>query len=73
MSTVAVLGERALVQGFALAGARVLVAETAASVRDQWEQMPPEVLVVIVTPFAAAELPGVRSSTDGPMTVVMPT
>ena len=73
MSTVAVLGERALVQGFALAGARILVAENAASVRDQWEPMPNDVLVVIVTPSAAAELPGIRSSADGPMTVVMPT
>ena len=73
MSTVAVLGERALVQGFALVGARVLVAETAADVREQWEQMPNDVLVVIVTPSAAAALPGIRSSPDGPMTVVMPT
>ena len=73
MSTVAVLGARALVQGFALTGARLLVAETAADVRDQWERMPNDVLVVIVTPSAAAELPGIRSSADGPMTVVMPT
>jgi hypothetical protein len=50
-----------------------LVAETAADVRDQWEQMPNDVLVVIVTPSAAAALPGIRSSPDGPMTVVMPT
>jgi hypothetical protein len=35
--------------------------------------MPNDVLVVIVTPSAAAELPGIRSSADGPMTVVMPT
>jgi vacuolar-type H+-ATPase subunit F/Vma7 len=73
MSTVAVLGERALVQGFALAGARTLVAENAADVRARWEQLPPDVLVVIVTATAAAQLVGIRSPADGPMTVVMPT
>jgi vacuolar-type H+-ATPase subunit F/Vma7 len=72
MSTVAVIGERALIQGYALAGARVLVAETARDVRDQWAQMPRDVLVVILTSTAAAGLPGIRSAPDGPMTVVMP-
>lgn len=73
MSIVAVLGERALVQGYALAGARLLVAETAEEVREQWARMPPEVLVVVLTSAAAARLSGIRSSPDGPMTVVMPT
>jgi vacuolar-type H+-ATPase subunit F/Vma7 len=73
MSTVAVIGERALVQGYALAGAHVLVAETDGDVREQWARMPPEVLVVILTPAAATGLADIRSSPGGPMTVVMPT
>ena len=72
MSVVAVIGERALIQGYALAGARLLVAETARDVREQWARMPPDVLVVILTSAAAAGLAGIRSSQDGPMTVVMP-
>jgi vacuolar-type H+-ATPase subunit F/Vma7 len=72
MGTVAVLGERALAQGYALVGANMLVAETAEDARAQWERLSPDVLVVILTPTAAAALGASRTSLIGPMTVVMP-
>jgi vacuolar-type H+-ATPase subunit F/Vma7 len=72
MDTVAVLGERALIQGYALVGAHVLVAETAERVRQRWSDLHPDVRVVILTPAAAAAL-GPRTVRDAPMTVVMPT
>lgn len=68
---VAVLGERPRVQGFALAGAMVLVADDDESVRSQWADLPSDVPVVVLTPVAAAALgdlvPDVRR-----LTVVMP-
>ena len=71
--TVAALGETALVQGFALAGARVVSADDGAAVRSAWRTLPPDVTVVILTPNAARVLgPDVECSRF-PLTVVMPT
>lgn len=73
--SVAVLGERALGAGFELVGIQLLEAETAGAVRDRWEHLPADLLIVILTPAAAAaladQLAGARPPTM-PMTVVMP-
>ena len=68
---VAVLGEEPRVQGFALAGALVLVAGDAAAVRSRWAALPTDVPVVVLTPGAAAAL---RDRLPDPhrLTVVMP-
>jgi vacuolar-type H+-ATPase subunit F/Vma7 len=70
---IAVLGESTRVDGFALAGALVLVADDAAAVRDAWASLPDDVAVVMLTPAAAAALPdGVAAQRDGVLTVTMP-
>jgi len=56
--TVAAIGEEALVGGFGLAGARVLPAGDPAAVRAAWQDLPPGVALVILTPAAAAALVG---------------
>lgn len=72
MGRVAILGAQALIQGYPLAGACPLVAENAEQARAQWKRLPPDVLVVILTPAAAAALSAERVVLAGPMTVVMP-
>lgn len=72
MGTVAVLGEHALVQGYALAGAVLLVADTGEQARERWAALPSGVRVVILTPAAAAALSAAREAADAPMSVVIP-
>jgi len=67
---VAVLGEWALVRGFALAGVATLAAEDPESVRAAWRDLDGDVAVVILTP-AAADALGDSRGTE-PLTVVMP-
>ncbi|MFC5821753.1 hypothetical protein [Nonomuraea harbinensis] len=67
MGRIAVLGERARVADFALAGALTLTAGTAEEVRRAWETLPPDVLVVALTPAAARALGPVQ----GRLTVIM--
>jgi len=55
-STVAAIGARVRVRGFALAGARVLAAEQPDEVRDAWRSLPEEVGLVLLTPEAAQVL-----------------
>ena len=47
---VAVLGERSRVQGFALAGAFVSIADDEDAVRSAWRGLPSDVTVVVLTP-----------------------
>lgn len=70
--TVAVLGERARIEGFALAGGLLLAAEDPAAVRDSWRDLPADVVVVILTESAAIALGPVAFESTGPLTVVMP-
>jgi vacuolar-type H+-ATPase subunit F/Vma7 len=68
-SRVAVIGEQVRVQGFALAGAIVRVAEDPDAARSAWLGLPDDVAVVILTPAAheaVADRPPHR------LTVVMP-
>lgn len=75
MKRVAVLGERAKVQGFALAGAMVLIAEDAEQARTAWESLGADVAVVVLTPLAAASLAheiDEAQRSDSRLPVVMP-
>ncbi|MEV7011402.1 V-type ATP synthase subunit F [Streptosporangium sp. NPDC051022] len=69
MGTVAVIGESVRVAGFQLAGAVVLAAEDAEAARAAWRSLGPDVVLVILTPEAAA---AVGEVSGGPLTVVMP-
>ncbi len=71
MSTIAVLGERHRVEGFALAGATVFDAADAGSVREAWARLPDDVAVVVLTPAAAHALEDVVQAR--PLRVVLPT
>ncbi|MBP2478849.1 vacuolar-type H+-ATPase subunit F/Vma7 [Crossiella equi] len=71
MARMVVLGERALVAGWALAGAVVHPAEGAAQVRAAWHALAEDVAVVVLTPAAAAHL-GAVSGFGEPLTVVLP-
>jgi vacuolar-type H+-ATPase subunit F/Vma7 len=70
---VAVLGEQALVAGFTLTGALVVPAATAAETRTAWRDLPADVVLVVLTPAAAAALEGVLAAPQvGRLTVVAP-
>jgi vacuolar-type H+-ATPase subunit F/Vma7 len=56
MSRIAVIGERDRVRGFAFAGALVAAAEDPAGARAAWRELPPDVVLVILTPAADAAL-----------------
>ena len=68
---IVVLGERARVAAFALAGSRVLVAETADELRRQWGSIGDDVAVVVLTAAAATVLADERAAPDM-LRVVMP-
>ncbi|MFJ7910483.1 hypothetical protein [Kitasatospora sp. NPDC096204] len=72
MGTVAAVGERARVAGFALAGVVVLTAEQPVEVRKAWEDLPRGTALVIVTPAAALALGPERLDAGRPLTVVLP-
>jgi vacuolar-type H+-ATPase subunit F/Vma7 len=72
VSLVVVLGESVLVQGYALAGATTLLAETPEEVRRAWEGLDGDVSLVVLTPRAAVTLgPEVLARTREPLTVEM--
>ena len=56
MSTMAVIGERVLVEGYGLAGAEVHVAEQPQEILDAWRALPAQVAVVVLTKASAAVL-----------------
>ncbi len=72
MGRVAVLGELVSVQGYALAGAVVLVAEDADAARAAWDGLAEDVAVVILTQTAARALGTARTAGLHPLAVVMP-
>jgi vacuolar-type H+-ATPase subunit F/Vma7 len=69
---VAVLGERALVEGYALGGARVLPAGSPAEVRAAWAGLDGDVAVILVTPAAASVLGPAAAASRRPLVVVLP-
>ncbi len=71
---VAVLGESVRVQGYALAGAVTLVAEDPDEVRSAWRTLATDVVLVVLTPRAAAALgDAVLERTREPLVVAMTT
>lgn len=56
MSVIVALGERARVEGFALAGVEVIGLDDPKDVRHAWEQLTDEVAVLLLTPAARAHL-----------------
>ena len=56
MGAVVVLGEQALVGGYALAGAVVMPAEGTAQTRQAWQNLPSDTTLVILTVAAARSL-----------------
>lgn len=70
MGAVVVLGEPALVAGYALAGATVITAVDPAEARRAWANLPADTALVILTVAAAQALPD-DAERAGPMTVVM--
>lgn len=71
---VAALGERSRVTGWALAGAVVLVADDAETVRRLWQGLPDGIDLVILTAAAAEALEAAPAAPGGrrPLTAVMP-
>lgn len=72
MSHVAVIGSAGPVLGYALAGARMLIAETPAEVRRCWTGLPADVTVVLLTAEAAGALGSDCLAASPLLTVVLP-
>jgi len=72
MGRVVALGEAVRVEGFALAGATVLVAEIPDAVRRTWESLPDDVAVVLLTTNAAAALAHGEEAPKDVLIAVMP-
>ena len=70
--TIAVIGERAAVEGYGLVGAVVRVAEDAESVREAVRSLPAQVALVVLTRTAAVALDPSIASTMDRQVVVMP-
>jgi vacuolar-type H+-ATPase subunit F/Vma7 len=69
---VAVIGERVRVQGWALAGVRVLSADGADETRQAWHSLGAEVVVVLLTSSAAEYLADELVQCSWPFPVVIP-
>jgi vacuolar-type H+-ATPase subunit F/Vma7 len=72
VSAIVALGERRHVEGFALAGVRVVTAEDEAGVRTAWEALGPEVAVVLLTSRAQKCLADLLSSRPEAIWTVIP-
>jgi vacuolar-type H+-ATPase subunit F/Vma7 len=70
---VAVLGESVRVQGYALAGAVPIVAESPEEARRAWSDLAGDVDLVVLTPTAAAALGDTVRRRRTPLTVEMTT
>ncbi len=66
-----VIGEPALVAGYAMAGASTMPAQGPDEVRRAWDSLPSGTTLVILTAAAAAALDGRLDAAD-PLTAVMP-
>ena len=71
MGAVVVIGDPALVGGYALAGAIVMPADGPAEACRAWRDLPPGVSLVILTTAAAQAVPDELRSA-GPLSAVMP-
>ncbi len=71
MGGIVVIGEPALVAGYAMAGATTMPARGPDEVRRAWEALPSGTTLVILTAAAADALGGRLNKAD-PLTAVMP-
>ncbi len=71
MGPIVVIGEPALVAGYAMAGANAMPAHDPDEVRRAWDALPSGTTLVILT-VAAADALGGRLTEAGPLTAVMP-
>jgi vacuolar-type H+-ATPase subunit F/Vma7 len=71
LGAIVVIGEPALVAGYAMAGASTMPVQGPDEVRRAWESLPSGTTLVILTAAAAATLDGRLSETDL-LTAVMP-
>ncbi len=71
-AAVVAIGDPAVLAGYAMAGVRVLPAQTEEEVRAAWAGIRDDVGLALLTSFAAAALGAAGHRTDGPLTVVMP-
>ena len=72
MPHVAGLGELSRLEVYGLAGVDVLPAETDDDVRASWRALGGDILVVLLTPKAAAALGALLDDATAPLTVVLP-
>ena len=72
MSSIAAIGAGRAIEGFVLAGASVIIAETDEDVRASWNALDPDVGLVILTPAADLALQSHRINRPHTLTVVMP-
>jgi vacuolar-type H+-ATPase subunit F/Vma7 len=56
MSRIVAIGARDRVEGFTLAGVRVMIADQPEAIRTAWEALGPDVAVALLTPEAHAAL-----------------
>jgi vacuolar-type H+-ATPase subunit F/Vma7 len=71
VGVIVVIGEPALVAGYAMAGATIMPVRGPDEVRRAWETLPSGTTLVILTASAADALGG-RLSEPDPLTAVMP-
>jgi vacuolar-type H+-ATPase subunit F/Vma7 len=72
MGLVVVLGESVRVQGYSLAGAKTIVADSPDEVQREWGALDGDVTLVVLTPFAAETLgDAVLTRTREPLAVAM--
>ncbi|GAA1331409.1 hypothetical protein GCM10009635_31570 [Actinocatenispora thailandica] len=67
-----IIGEWARTRGWALAGAAVRAADDPAAVHAAWRSLPPDTVLVVLTPAAAAVLAGELTAGTAPLTAVLP-
>ena len=72
MNTVVALGSCDDLDGFALAGARVVVATTDGAITEAWRGLDRDVGLVILSPDAARILAALLDDRPDVLTVVMP-
>lgn len=69
---VVALGEQVLLEGYALAGAEVRIAETDEEVRKVWAEIPGQSSIVLLTQRAARALGPLLADPDSPPTIELP-
>jgi vacuolar-type H+-ATPase subunit F/Vma7 len=70
--TVVAIGEPSQLAGYALVGAAVVPARTAAAARAAWQALPDGVGLVLLTAAAAQAVGSSRDEATAPLTVVTP-